>query len=237
MAVAEWRFGRGWPPGEIQRRLAALPRLPVTAAAAGGGARCWSRAIIALERPGPALPEGPFARACELVRGYEFSNPRIVRAHFDRDRPLPGRPMLLELRVLGLRFLAPVVVAEVRDRSGAGGTTWGFRYDTLDGHLEAGLEWFLVTKDHASGQVSFRIEATWREGQLPNWWSRLGFRWLAQRYQRAWHRLAHLRLRARLGAVGLPPPPARTRLLEVGAPQAPPELAIEEVTDAGGGET
>jgi uncharacterized protein (UPF0548 family) len=237
VAVAEWRFGRGWQPEEIQRRLAELPRLPVTAAAAAGGARYWSRAIIALERPGPALPDGPFARARELVRDYEFSDPRIVRAHFDRERPLPGRPMLLEVRVLGLRYLAPVVVSEVRDRPGASGTTWGYRYDTLDGHLEVGSEWFLVTKDHASGQVSFRIEATWREGQLPNWWSRLGFRWLARRYQRAWHRLAYVRLRARLGGGDLPPLPAGTSLFEVGGPQPPPEFAIEEVTDARGGET
>ena len=149
--------------------------------------------------------------------------------------------MLLEIKVLGLRYLSPVVVSEVRDRPGARETSWGFRYDTLAGHLESGSEWFLLSKDHDSGEIRFRIEATWRPGQFPNGWSRLGFRLLAPRYQRAWHRLAYLRLRARLSARGLPPLPAGRRLLEAGTPlpappiealagaQSPVGIAIEEV--------
>ncbi len=245
MEAPAWRFGRGWDESELRRRLATLGELPVTAGAAAGGAHYHSEAIVSIEPPGPALPDGPFARARELVQGYAFSDPRIVTAHFDPDRPLEGRPMLLEIKVLGLRYLSPVVVVEVRERPGPRHSRWGFRYDTLAGHLEAGSEWFLLTKDHASGTVTFRIEATWRPGQFPNWWSRLGFHLLARRYQRAWHRLAYLRLRARLDARGLPPLPAH--LLQAGAPwpappiadlagpQAPPEIAIAEVTDSTGG--
>jgi uncharacterized membrane protein/uncharacterized protein (UPF0548 family) len=198
MPAPEWRFGRGWRTEELTRRLAALPELAATGATDPAGAHYHSQAIITREPPGPVLADGPFARARELVRRYEFSDPRIVTAHFDRDGPLAGRPMLLEIKVLGLRYLCPVRVGEVHDRPEAGKTSWGFRYDTLAGHLESGWEWFLLTKDHPSGEVSFRIEARWRPGQFPNWWSRLGFRWLARRYQRAWHRLAYLRLRARL---------------------------------------
>jgi uncharacterized protein (UPF0548 family) len=227
-----WRFGRGWPEAELARRLAAAARLPVTAGLAAGDARYQSQAVVAVERPGPPLAAGAFARARELVDGYAFSDPRIVTAHFDRQRPLAGRPMLLEIKVLGLRYLCPVIVGEVCDRTGIDESVWGFRYDTLEGHLEAGSEWFLLTKDHRSGEVGFRIEATWRPGQFPNWWSRAGFRWLVVRYQRAWHRLAYLRLRARLESSGLPPLPAGARLLEfLGA-----HIAIDEVTDQRGGE-
>ena len=28
-----------------------------------------------------------------------------------------------------------------------------FRYDTLEGHIERGYEWFLLTKDHATGGI------------------------------------------------------------------------------------
>jgi hypothetical protein len=88
------------------------------------------------------------------------------------------------------------VVAGARDRGG------GLRFiiATLEGHLEAGQEWFLLAKDPATGEVRFRIQARWRPGQLPTWWSYLGFHLFAPRRQRAWHRLAHLRLRRMLAA-------------------------------------
>jgi len=77
---------------------------------------------------------------------------------------------------------------------------FGFIIATLEGHLEAGQEWFLLAKDPATGEVRFRIQARWRPGQLPTWWSYLGFHLFAPRRQRAWHRLAHLRLRRMLAA-------------------------------------
>jgi uncharacterized protein (UPF0548 family) len=93
--------------------------------------------------------------------------------------------MLLEIQVWGQRYLCGVVVGALSDERHPDRTVWGYRYDTLAGHLEAGAEWFLLTKDHATGEIQFRIEARWREGQFPNWWSRVGFALLARRYQRA----------------------------------------------------
>ena len=72
-------------------------------------------------------------------------------------------------------------------------TTSASRYDTLVGHIERGIEWFTLTRS-ADGNLHFRIEAHWQRGELPNWWSRLGFALLARRYQRMWHRQAHRRL-------------------------------------------
>ena len=71
---------------------------------------------------------------------------------------------------------------------------FGYRYDTLEGHIEMGSEWFLLTKNTESGEIGFRIEAAWLPGQFPNWWSRVGFRFLGPRYQRRWHHAAHWRL-------------------------------------------
>jgi uncharacterized protein (UPF0548 family) len=122
--------------------------------------------------------------------------------------------MLLELKVLGLHLLCGVMVRAIRDERTAATSTWGFRYDTLEGHVEAGAEWFLLSKEHATGKVRFRIQATWHEGTLPNWWTRLGFRVLSARYQRAWHRAAYARLRALVGARDLPPLPHGRAILQ-----------------------
>lgn len=245
--MAEWRFARGWSDDELERRLdeaSTLDRNFSQAAREMTAARGWSRhyseAAVAHESPGPPVPGGDFMRAWHLIEGYAFSDPRIVKAHFDPDGPLRGRRMLLEAHVLGLRYLGAVVVAEVRDEEDTGHSVRGYRYDTLAGHFERGSEWFLVTKEHASGEIRFRIHAAWRPGDLPNWWSRLGFRLMVRRYQRAWHRLAHMRLRSLLGSTGLAPLPRRGRLVHAGAdlplapiktvagPRRPADIAAEE---------
>jgi uncharacterized protein (UPF0548 family) len=135
--------------------------------------------------------------------------------------------MLLEIKVLGVHYACGVVVSAVCDEKRADQSVFGFRYDTLEGHLEAGAEWFLLTKHHATGEVWFRIQAVWREGQFPNWWSRAGFQVLCRPYQRAWHRLAYVRLREMLKARDLAPLPRFGRLVREGRPVTAP--AIVEV--------
>jgi uncharacterized protein (UPF0548 family) len=206
--LAEWRIGRGWSQREIAAHLALLEELPVTAAvpADDGSAdgEGWSRerseSIVATEPVGPPLQGGAFASARQAVERYAFSDPKIVTAYFDPDRPLLGRPMLLELHVLGLRYLCGTVVGAVRDERHPGQTRFGFRYDTLEGHVERGSEWFEVEKVHATGEVRFCIRSRWREGDFPNWWSRAGFAILARPYRARWLRNAQNRLRALLAA-------------------------------------
>jgi uncharacterized protein (UPF0548 family) len=197
--MAEWRIGRGWSEAELADRLDRLHTVglnfpePVDEIGQTPG---WdgysSESVIGQGRPGPPEPEGPFERGRTAIANYEFSDPRIVIAHFDPDVPLEGRRMLLEMRaVRALHYLGGVVVGAVRSETKDGKSTFGFRYDTLEGHIEKGAEWFLLTKDHASGELRFRIAAYWQPGQFPNWWSRLGFTLLGKRYQRIWHNRAH----------------------------------------------
>jgi hypothetical protein len=221
--MAEWRFGRGWTNEELVERLAAarasrrnFDESEADMTPAHGWARHYSNAVIAREGPGPPAEGGPFARAWPLIEQYAFSDPRIARGHFDAAAPLQGRVMLIEILVLGLHYLGGVVVSALTNHTDERRTVRGFRYDTLDGHVERGLEWFLLTKDHSSGEVTFTVRAGWQRGQLPNLWSRLGFRLLVRCYQRAWHRLAHIRLRALLGSLDLGPLPRGSRLVQEG---------------------
>ena len=234
---AEWRFGRGWSDAELKERLAAAGRrhrnfdeTETGMTPERGWNRLYSRATIGREPPGRPTSDGVFARAWPFVESYAFSDPRIVKGHFDAATPFHGRVMLVEAHVLGLHYLGCVVVSAVRHDADERHTVRGFRYDTLDGHFERGLEWFLLTKDHGTGDVSFTVHAGWQRGDLPNAWSRLGFRVLAPRYQRAWHRLAHTRLRALVGSRDLEPLPRGARLVHEGPP-----LPVAPVQDMASG--
>jgi uncharacterized protein (UPF0548 family) len=238
--VAEWRFLHGFRPRELRERFAVIENAPrnwgdgigIDALTPEHGFRYHhSTAIVGREPPGSPERGGTFERAVQLVADYEFSDPRIVTAHFDATKPLLGRRMLLQLSVLGLRYLVGTVVGAVhRDED-----SFGFRYDTLAGHIESGAEWFFLMKDRQTGDIRFQIEAAWREGDFPNLWSEVGFALVGRRYQRAWHRLAHLRMRELLRATHLPPLPTVDRIVQEGRglplPKIPRVPRLEEERD------
>jgi uncharacterized protein (UPF0548 family) len=201
-AVAWWRFGIPWSEAALQAYLAELAgrrvnftTQPEEMTAANGWTVDGTEEAIGVEAPGPPVPDGVFERARQGVLQYDFSDPSIVVGHFDPHAPLVGRNLLLEMKVMGFRFLGGCRVHSVRDEPGRTGTLFGFRYDTLEGHIERGFEWFLLSKDHATGEVRFKIEAHWQLGDFPTWWSRLGFRLFGERYRALWRRRAPERLR------------------------------------------
>jgi uncharacterized membrane protein/uncharacterized protein (UPF0548 family) len=194
----EWRFLRGWSSKEIKKRLSTIERLKRSFALSSthDETRHWrshhSEGVVVSHSAAPHS----FDELRSAVAAYRFSDPSIVRGYFDPEAPLLGRRMLLEIQVLGFRFLCATVVSEVLERRGEGESLFAFRYDTLEGHLESGMEWFILRHDHRTGETRFRIEALWRPGSFPNWWSRVGFFLLARPYQRKWHRMAYARLKA-----------------------------------------
>jgi uncharacterized protein (UPF0548 family) len=211
-----WRLGRGWSEAELRAYLAATSSRPINFAVPveqmtpeHGWTLDGVTDIIAREAPGPPLPDGPFARARQALVHYDFSDPRIVEGHFDPAGTLLGRTMLLEMKVLGvLRFLGGVRVHSVCDEQADDATRFGFRYDTLVGHFERGFEWFLVEKQHASGIVRCQVEAHWRPGDFPTWWSRLGFRLIGRLIRAWWRRQALARLRRLAREPATAPAPA-----------------------------
>lgn len=202
--MAEWRLLSGWSSEELDVRLNQLAAARLNFAAVEEemtgeqGWDHWHSEAVIVHAP---ADDACFERARVALANYRFSDPAIVTAHFDPATPLLGRRILLEIKVLGLHYLCPALVSRVRDARGV----YGFRYDTLEGHIERGVEWFQLTKS-GGGEIRFRIEARWQPGDLPNWWSRAGFTLLSGYYRRRWHRQAHRRmsLLAHYGSV-MPP--------------------------------
>ncbi len=200
--MADWRFGRSWTEPELVIHLNALRERGVNFSTPPGEMTKDNGWIIdgcrnvpvGMETPGPPVEQGHFERARLALINYDFSDPSIVVGHFDPDVPFVGRDMLLELKVLGFHFLSGCRVESVRDESNDDRTTFGFRYDTLEGHIERGLEWFLLEKDHQTGRLTFTIEAHWRMGDFPNWWTRAGFHVMGNTMRSIWRRRAPRRL-------------------------------------------
>lgn len=194
MTTRDWRIGRGWTDEELAAELATLPKRAFNfkAASITDESPLWRHDAVHValgdERPGAPEPGGIFERACRLVEGYKFSDPNVVKAHFDPKAALHGRNMLLELHFMGLHFLSAVRVQNVRHDVVDGHDFYGFRYDTLERHVERGYEWFLVIKDRSSGKVTFEIQATWQLGDFPTWWSRVGFYLLGKHIRKTWQK-------------------------------------------------
>src|SRR5262245_57228882 len=188
--MAIWRYGRSWQEAALKAYLAALEsrhvnfdRPPEEMIAENGWTVDGADSVIGREPPGPPEPDGIFERAKQGLIHYDFSDPAIVEGHLDPDAPFVGRNMLLEIKCWGFRFLGGVRVHTIREESDERRTVFGFRYDTLEGHIERGYEWFLLRKDHETGEVWFKIEAHWRLGDFPAWWARLGFKRIGERFR------------------------------------------------------
>jgi uncharacterized protein (UPF0548 family) len=140
------------------------------------------------EPPGEPVPGGSWEIARRLIRGYDFADPSLVRAHYDPERPLDGRDMLLELRALnlvsvhvGVRVVH--VYDDVREVRGRGARVFGWAYRTLEGHVEQGQMDWQVWKWSDTGEVQFRVHAVSRPAAIANPVVRIGF-WLLRDHER-----------------------------------------------------
>ena len=179
------------PPPHLRRRLQALQDTPVnydpTTLDLSDPPAGWTvddrRQPLPTEAPGAPEPEGTFALASRLIRGYEFVDPSLVRGYFDPEAPLRGRTMLLELRALGLVSVhVGVRVCEIfegeLELDGRTVHRFGWGYRTLEGHVERGQMNWQVIKWHDSGETEFRVHSVSRVASIRNPVIWLGFRLL-----------------------------------------------------------
>lgn len=172
------------------------------------------RTHLGHEPAGLPVPGGAWEIACGLVRAYEFSDPRIVRAVYRPAEELLGRDMLLEGRYLVFRFYLGVRVTEVVDETRDGQRIWGWGYQTLEGHLEQGKLIYEVVKDLGSGDVALQIRAYSRRAPIVNPIVRVGFTMFGRRTQLRFYAAVGQRLRNTVRAIlrgAQPPTPALTK--------------------------
>ena len=190
---------------------------------------------VGREPPGPPVPGGPWETACALVGGYEFADPRILRAVYRRGSELAGRDMLLEGRFFGLRFYLGVRVTGLIDETADGERIWGWSYQTLDGHLEQGRLNYEVIKNLATGQVVFRVSGYSRMAPIPSpvvrWGFRLFGRWMQQRFYQGVQRRMGVLVAAAQRGEPLPAPAARPDGLVL-APSGTAPHPLETLTRA-----
>jgi uncharacterized protein (UPF0548 family) len=195
-------------PPSMQRRLRRLRDAPVnydpSAVDLDNPPAGWvlddRRQPLASEPPGEPIPEGSWETAKRLISGYEFADPSMVRAHYDRDAPLDGRTMVLELRALGLVTVhvgvrVVNVYDEVRELDGRRARVFGWAYRTLKGHVEQGQMDWMVWKWLDSGTVEFRVRAVSRPAPIPNPVVRIGFLLLRSHERRVFLDSTDLRMR------------------------------------------
>jgi hypothetical protein len=177
--------------------------------------------VLPPEEPGPPQEDGSWSIACDVLRSYDFADPRILPAIYFHDGPLADRSMVLEGRFGPLRFHMGVRIGDVLDDltevDGRPVRRWGWSYRTLEGHLEMGQMDYALWKWLDTGEVEFRIHVVSRAARIPNPVIRLGFAAFGRRMQVRFARAALDRMRDLVTAevlarrAGIPAPaPARS---------------------------
>ena len=156
------------------------------------------RRALPSEPPGDPVRDGSWERAREIARNYDFADPSIVEAVFDRDGRLEDRTMLLILHFHSLRIQVGVRVGDVyeqeRELDGRLGRVTGWNYRTLEGHVEQGQMDWQVWKFPDTGEVLFRICSFSRPSGGGNPLVRVGFKLFGRREQLRFLKLATERM-------------------------------------------
>lgn len=192
------------------------------------------------EPPGPPLPpddaRASWAVAGDLVRHFAFPDPSLLTGIFSPEEPLPGRPMLLRARFLGLTFWFGARVGreidEVRDTEVGPVHVYGFDYATLEGHFERGQITFEVRKEERSGRVLFHIDSFSRAGVIRNPVYRVGFKLFGRRLQLRFARTAMERMQRFVKQEVEARSQGAAHEPDVVAPTVPPLRLVEAATDS-----
>lgn len=120
-------------------------------------------------------------RAIDEWRPFDLGWAEIVTGGLP---PQPGQDVVVQARILGVRFTVASRVLEVHDHDVLGRARYGFTYGTLHSHVERGEELFEVWRDQATDEVGYRIHAMAAPGR---WYAAVG-RVVVDRYRARFRR-------------------------------------------------
>lgn len=179
------------------------------------------RTLLAHEPPGDPVPDGPWETACRLVAAYEMADPAQIHAVYDPRVPLEGRDLVLEGRFWFLRFSMGVRITEVIEHDRGDERTWGWAYETLEGHLERGRMSYEVVKNRSSGEITFVIRAFSEGAPTLGPVTGLGWRLFGRRTQLRFYRACGTRMVGMVAERSGDPDPVPPRATDGGLVLAP----------------
>lgn len=120
-----------------------------------------------------------FELAKQLIKDWHVFNTPDCIAFPPKDEPTQGQTTVSLLREFGLWFLISCRIIEVIDTQ----TAYGFTYETLPGHVECGVETFVVEMDVETTDVTYIVHSKSNHHSLLFWLGSPIVHWLQRRYK------------------------------------------------------
>ncbi|HUQ57007.1 DUF1990 family protein [Lentzea sp.] len=145
------------------------------------------RFVLGTDRPGRPEEDSVWWHAYKEVAAYAFTPGSLLRAHYLREDPLVGRNLLLVGRFALVRFAMGVRITEAGFDEDGVRYSWGWSYETLQGHLERGRVGYRVVKHLETGLVTLEVDSYNQVNPRAHAVIRLGWSVFGRRAQRRFY--------------------------------------------------
>ncbi len=175
------------------------------------------RFFLGTDPPGRPEKDSVWWRAQKVVAAYAFTPGGLLRAHYFREEPLLGKNLLLVGRFAFARFAMGVRITETGFDEDGVRYSWGWSYETLQGHLERGKVDYRVVKDLHTGVVTLEVNSYNQVNPRTHLFIRLGWLFFGRRAQHKFYDAvgANLRRLAQQPLAGHGEPDGGEHLVEV----------------------
>jgi uncharacterized protein (UPF0548 family) len=146
------------------------------------------RFVLGTDAPGRPEEGSLWWHAQREVAAYAFTPARLLRAHYLREEPLLGKNLLLVGRFAVARFAMGVRITEVGFDEDGVRYSWGWSYETLQGHLERGRVDYRVVKHLETGLVTLEVNSYNQVNPRAHPFIRLGWFFFGRSAQRRFYR-------------------------------------------------
>ncbi|MCG8922069.1 DUF1990 family protein [Lentzea sp. CC55] len=146
------------------------------------------RFVLGTDPPGRPQEGSVWWHAYKEVAAYAFTPAELLRAHYLREAPLLGKDLLLVGRFALARFVMGVRITETGFDEDGVRYSWGWSYETLQGHIERGRVDYRVVKELESGLVTLEVNSYNQVNPRAHPLIRLGWSVFGRRAQHRFYR-------------------------------------------------